>query len=176
MLAYHKTISTKSTGKGAYSSSSPVGRKGYEKKHKHYSRLVSDRTWGTATIVPVAFSSLGRPEARGIEAFRQVAKSLAGNNTAQYAMILRRICQVTSVAIWRGNSGLIRAYSRMIETAQKRNAQEEEAARRRNGHGPNPPAVPPQTQPAEASDAPPRRDDAGSDAPPRRGPSPSPGN
>jgi hypothetical protein len=132
-----------------------VARKGHEKKRKRYSRLVPNRSWGKATIVPVAFSSLGRPEAQGIEAFRQMAKSLAGNNNAQYAMILRRICEVTSVAIWRGNSGLVRAYSRMIETAHRQTEQEEAArrsnARRRNGPGPDPPTAPPPPPPAETS-------------------------
>ena len=83
---------------------------GVDRKKRHYAEVLAGTASPDTQIVPLAFSALGRPDVWGLEFIRSMAKSLTHHDKAAYAFGYRRLLEAISIALWRGNSGAMRAY------------------------------------------------------------------
>jgi hypothetical protein len=61
-------------------------------------------------VTPLAFSALGRPTAPALEFIRNIARFMSKGDTIAYAVVLRRMLDTISVALWRGNSSVMRVF------------------------------------------------------------------
>lgn len=84
-------------------------------KTEHYRARIPDRRVGNAHVCGLAFSAFGMPTPNGLETIRSVAKHLSNGSDTRYALILRSLCEVASTAIYKGASGILRAYKSVLE-------------------------------------------------------------
>ena len=66
------------------------------------------------TIVPLVFSNFGKLNVDGLECLRNVAKSISAGDKKQYAVVMNRIHECMSVALWKGNAGIMSAFKAVI--------------------------------------------------------------
>jgi hypothetical protein len=84
---------------------------GERKKRAHYESLLCGHiSVGSATIVPLAFSALGRASPAALEQISSFAQAASLGDKATYPGILRKMLEIISVNIWRGLSTILRAY------------------------------------------------------------------
>jgi hypothetical protein len=81
---------------------------GETSKREHYRRILPATASNDLVVTPLAFSALGRPTVLGLEFIRSMAKSLSEGKKVAYAVIFRRLLETISVALWRGNSSVMR--------------------------------------------------------------------
>jgi hypothetical protein len=92
-----------------------VALAGETEKTEHYRARLPDRRVGNAHVCGMAFSAFGTPTPNGLETIRSVAKHLSNGSDARYALILRSLCEVVSTAVYKGASGILRAYKSVLE-------------------------------------------------------------
>ncbi len=76
-----------------------------EEKKTHYSARLPQS--GTAKLGVLAFSSFGRISLEGLDVLRSVARSLTRSCESMYPLVLHQMLATLSVAIWKGNAGII---------------------------------------------------------------------
>jgi hypothetical protein len=87
-----------------------VALTGETRKREHYDRVLPATARTDLVVKPLAFSALGRPTVLGLEFIRSMAKSLSEGKKVAYAVIFRRMLETISVALWRGNSSVMRVF------------------------------------------------------------------
>jgi hypothetical protein len=87
-----------------------VALTGETRKRSHYDRVLPATTRTDLVVTPLAFSALGRPTVLGLEFIRSMARFLSKGDTVAYAVILRRMLETISVALWRGNSSVMHVF------------------------------------------------------------------
>jgi hypothetical protein len=84
------------------------------KKGNHYKRILGDQYASEVTILP--FDTFARLSTHGLEFLRSAARGLTRTCENMYPLVLRDLIQSASVAIWKGNAGIIAAYDDAIRT------------------------------------------------------------
>ena len=93
---------------------------GERRKQQHYGARIPPGNWGDVRIKPLVFSAFGLASPLGIETINSMAESLSAGSHVQKSIVLRRLQDTISVALWRGNSGIIRAYRALLANPARR--------------------------------------------------------
>ena len=85
-------------------------------KDLHYAGITQNTTAASVTIVPLAFSALGRLQADGLKFLNDISKALAAGDKSKHSKITKCMYETCSVAIWRGNSAILRQYHNLTKS------------------------------------------------------------
>ena len=91
---------------------------GDQRKQVFYQSTLGRTVSGDTQIIPLAFSALGRPSPLGLETIYSIARHLGNGSDHKTSQISHRIFQVISVQLYRGNSGILRAYRQLSHPNQ----------------------------------------------------------
>jgi hypothetical protein len=100
------------------SAADTVALSGDQRKNAFYlSRLGCLRS-GDTQIIPLSFSALGRLSPQGLEFIYSMARHLGSGSDQLTSKISQKIFQVVSVALFKGTSGILRAYQHLSHPHQ----------------------------------------------------------
>ena len=95
-----------------------VALSGEQRKAAFYSSRLAGPLHGDVQIVPLSLSALGKLSPLSLETIYSVARHLGNSSDHQTASIAQSIFAAISVQLYRGNSGLLRAYRQVSRPNQ----------------------------------------------------------